>query len=166
MAFLRWGALLALAFWVGGLLTLGGLTASTLFDVLETYDPSGGRELAAVVFGRVFDDFQRATWIAAGVVLGSLAARAALGPRPRWWGLRMWVVVAMVAASAVSVFVISPRIEALRGAISGPVAALPETDDRRITFGRWHLLSTSLMTFTLVAGAGLIWTESQDGHQP
>jgi hypothetical protein len=166
MAFLRWGALLALAFWVGGLLTLGGFTASTLFDVLEARDPSGGRELAALVFGRVFDDFQRASWIAAGIVIGSLAARAALGPRPRWWGLRMWVAVGMLTASVVTVFVVSPRIETIRGSVPGPVANLPGTDERRITFGRWHLLSTGLMVFTLVAGAGLIWTESLDGHQP
>ncbi len=164
MAFLRWSALLALAFWIGGLVTLGGITASTLFDTLEARDPGGGRELAGLLFGRVFDAFHRASWIAGGVLIGSLAARAALGPRPRWWGPRMWVATAMLAASLLSVLIISPRIEAIRESVPGPVANLPETDVRRVTFGRWHLFSTGLMVFTLVAGAGLIWTESTDGH--
>jgi hypothetical protein len=164
MAFLRWAALLALAFWTGGLATLGGLTASTLFSTLEARDPAGGRELAGALFGQVLDDFQRASWIAALVLLASLGARAALGPRPRWWGVRMWIATGMLAASVVGVVVITPRIEAIRASVPGPVASLPETDARRITFGRWHLLSTGLMAATLVAGAGLIWAESTDGH--
>lgn len=163
MAFLRWSALLALAFWIGGLATLGAITASTMFDVLSAADSAGGgRELAARLFGEVLDRFLRAAWIASGILLASLAARAALGPRPRWWGLRMWMATAMLAASLVSVFVIAPRIEGIRASVPGPVANLEATDARRIAFGRWHLASTALLTTTLVIGAGLLWTEASD----
>ena len=145
-------------------MTLGGVAASTLFDTLEARDPVGGRELAALVFGDVFNRFQRASWIAGAIVIGSLATRAALGPRPRWWGLRMWVAAAMLAASVATVFLVAPRIDGLRKTVSGPVINLPPTDERRIAFGRWHAMSTGLMVFVIVGGAALLWTESTDGH--
>jgi hypothetical protein len=164
MGFLRWVALLSLAFWIGGLATLGSTAAPALFDTLEARDPVGGRELAGLLFGQVFERFHYASWIAAGVVLASLGARAALGPRPRRWGLRMWLVIGMLATSVASVFVIAPRIERIRGSVSGPVAGLPDTDARRAAFGRWHALSTGLMALTLIAGVGLISIEANDRH--
>jgi hypothetical protein len=164
MAFFRWAALLALAFWIGGLVTLGGVTAPVLFETLEAANPAGGRELAAVVFGGVFTRFQYFSWIAAAVVIGSLAARAALGPRPRWWRLRMWVGAGMLAASLATVFLVAPRIDAIRNSVAGPVATLEPADERRVAFGRWHAVSTGLMAFVIVCGAGLVWAEATDRH--
>jgi hypothetical protein len=77
MAFFRFAGLLALSLWIGGLATLGALTAPVLFDVLGAHDPTSGRELAGVVFGSLFDHFQRASWIAGAVLLLSLGGRAA-----------------------------------------------------------------------------------------
>jgi hypothetical protein len=163
MVFLRFVAVLALGFWVGGLTALGA-TASTLFEVIETRLPAGGRELSGVVFGTMFERFQRWSWVAGLLVLVSLGIRAALGPRPRRFGLRVWVGAGMLAASVSSVLFITPRIERLRAGTNGPVASLPDDDPRRVAFGRWHALSTGLMALTIVAGIGLIWTETTDAH--
>jgi len=161
---LRFVALATLALWVGGLAVLGGIAAPAIFDVLEARQALEGRELAGVIFGEVFARFQHASWVFGGLMLASLGARAALGPRPRHWGPRMWTVTAMVAASLAVTFVIAPRIEAIRTSVSGPVAALPDTDARRIDFGRWHGVSTGLMLATLVAGAWLLRAEMKDGQ--
>ena len=164
MPFFRFAGLLALSLWMGGLATLGILTAPVLFDVLGARDPASGRELAGVVFGSLFEHFQRASWVAGAVLLLSLGGRAALGPRPRHFGVRMWIAVAMLAASVATVFYVTPRIEQLRSSTSGSIASLPEGNPVRVEFGEWHAVSVGLMAFTLAAGVGLLWMEATDRH--
>jgi hypothetical protein len=73
----------------------------------------------------------------------------------------------MITASVLTVFVVTPRINAIAAAAGRPVVALPTTDSRRIEFGRWHGASNLLMLFTIVAGIGLLWAEAHDdGHTP
>jgi len=163
MLLLRFLAVLALGFWIGGLVTLGGV-ASTLFAVIELHDPAGGRDLAAATFAAIFDRFQYASWIAGLVIIASLAMRAALGPRPRHFGLRVWISAGMLAASVSSVWLIAPRIDTIRASSSGSISSLPDTDQRKIDFTLWHRVSTGLMVLTIVAGIGLLWTEVKDGH--
>src|SRR5262245_17067612 len=110
MTFLRFLAIIVLALWIGGLVTLGGIVAPTIFSVLQAQDPATGRDLAAAAFGAIFDRFQHSSWIACLVLLLSLIGRAALGPRPRRFGLRMWIAAAMLGASVASVFIVAPRI--------------------------------------------------------
>jgi hypothetical protein len=164
MAFFRFAGLLALSLWMGGLATLGALTAPVLFEVLGARDPASGRELAGVVFGSLFEHFQRTSWIAGGVLLLSLGGRAALGPRPRRFGVRTWIAAGMLAASVSSVLFVMPRIERLRSSTSGSMASLSQDDPVRVEFGRWHAVSTGLMAFTLAAGVGLLWMEATDRH--
>jgi hypothetical protein len=164
MTFLRFAAFLGLAVWVGGLAVLAGLGAPALFDVLELRDPAGGRELAGLLFGVMFERFQYVAWGAATILLVSLGLRAALGPRPPRTALRIWVVVAMAAISVVTIFVIIPQIDEIRLAVDGAVASLPAADPRRIEFGRWHALSSALMLVTIVFGLGLAWAEIRDQH--
>jgi hypothetical protein len=161
---LRFLGLLALSLWVGGLVALGVIGASTLFAVLQAHDPVAGRELAGAAFGAILQRFQYASWGAGTVLLGSLGLRAALGPRPRWFGARAWISAGMLAASVTTALLITPRIERIRAGVNGSVASLPDQDPRKAEFGRWHGLSTGLMVLTIVAGIGLIWVEMKDGH--
>ena len=164
MSYLRYLGVLALTFWIGGLAAIGGVAASTTFASLERQDPAGGRVTAGIVFGDVFSRFSHAALIAGGIVIASLALRAALGPRPRRFGVRMWVAAAMVAGTVASIFVIQRRIETIRASVSGAVASLPDTDPRKAEFGRWHGISSGVMLFTILAGAGLLWIELDDKH--
>jgi hypothetical protein len=162
MTFLRFIGLVALAFWVGGLVALGLLAAPSLFATLQAHDPAGGRELAGAAFGAIFLHFQYYA-IGAGVLLMvSIGFRAALGPRPRHFKARFWIATVMLAATLATVFLVTPRINAIRVATSGAVANLPENDPQRIAFGRWHGASSGLMLLTIVAGLGLLWKESSD----
>ncbi len=162
MTLLRYAAFLGLAIWVGGLAVLAGLGAPAIFDVLTTRDPAGGRELAGLLFGTMLERFQYVAWGAGAVLLLSLGLRAALGPRPRRTAIRIWTVVAMVAISLFTMFVIIPEIDAIRSAVGGAIAALPDADPRRVEFGRWHGLSSGLMLVTLAFGLGLAWAEVRD----
>jgi len=164
MAFLRFTALLALAVWLGGLVALGGIAAPTLFEVLEARQHPGARELSGALFGAIFSRFQYVAWAMGALLLASLALRAALGPRPRHTAIRMWTLVAMLAMSMATSFVIIPRVDAIRDNVKGPVASLPADDPQRVLFGRLHGLSSGLMLLTLVAGVGLVWIELRDQH--
>ena len=164
MSLLRFASLLVLALWVGGLATLGFLAAPEIFGVLELHDPESGRALAAEVFGAVFQRFQHVAWGLGALLLAMYGTRALLGPRPRRLGLRVWTASALVAMSLAAGLVIAPRIESIRAATNGPVAGLPDGDARKTEFGRLHGLSNVLMLVTLLAGAGLMWTEMRDPH--
>jgi len=164
MSLLRFASLLVLGVWVGGLAVLGGVAAPALFRVLEARDPSTGPELAGVIFGAIFQRFQHLAWILGGLLVLLLAIRAALGPRPRRLGARLWAVAAMLAMSLVSALVLAPRIDDTRSATSGPVSRLPDGDARKVEFGRLHGMSNVLMFLTLTVGAGLMWAEIKDTH--
>lgn len=164
MRILRYLAILALAAWVGGLLALGGTAAPSLFAVLEARDPAAGRQLAGLLFGAIFDRFQLIALGLGVVTLASLGARAALGPRPRRFAVRMWAVTFMLGITAATVWGIAPRIAAIRDSVSTPVASLPADDARRVTFGRLHGASSALLVLTVLMGAGLLWAESTDAH--
>lgn len=162
MSVLRFVSVVLLAIWVGGLTALGTIGAPAIFATLDAHDPAGGRTLAGAVFGAVFSRFQHVTWAIGGLLLAVLGVRAALGPRPRRLGLRMWTIAGMLAMSAVTVFVLTPRIDHLRESTPGTIASLPDGDPRKVTFGRLHGLSTGLMVVTLIAGLGLILAETRD----
>jgi hypothetical protein len=164
MSLMRFTALVALALWIGGLAALGAVAAPTLFETLQAHDPATGRELSGLAFGAVFTRFQFAAWGLGAAVVASLGIRAALGPRPRRLAIRLWVAALMISASVAVVIVIAPRIDRIRTSVTGPVANLPDTDARRVEFGRLHGLSNALMVLTLAGGLGLLWAEMKDPH--
>jgi hypothetical protein len=164
MQLLRFVSVAALACWAGGLVAMAAIVAPGLFDALAAGDPTGGRELAGRLFGALFADFQILAWIAAGITITSLALRAAIGPRPQKLAIRLWAIAAMVAASLVTQFVITPAIDQIRVQTVGPVAALATADPTRIYFGRLHGASTLLMLLTVTGALGLIWAEVKDRH--
>jgi hypothetical protein len=161
---LRVASLVILAFWVGGLAALGLVAAPAIFATLEAHDPAGGRTLAGLVFGVVFERFQYSALLLGTLLVALLIVRALLGPRPLRFAWRIWAVVLMMAAGAASTFVIAPRIDRIRRDTVGAVAALADTDPRRVEFNRLHGLSNVLMLATLAAGVGLIWMEAKDAH--
>jgi uncharacterized membrane protein len=162
MSLLRFLSLLILVLWIGGLAALGFVGAPAIFNALEARDPEGGRAMAALVFGAIFARFNRLSWVLGALLLALLGTRAALGPRPRRLGLRMWTALTMIAMSLVAGLWLAPRIDALRAATPGPIVALPDGDATKTEFSRLHGASTALMGFTILAGAGLIWLEMKE----
>ena len=164
MSFLRFAALLILAIWIGGLVALGGIAAPTVFDVLETLDPHAGRDLAGRVFGAIFEQFQRFSWVLGGVLMLLLFLRRVLGPPPRLFNLRLVALTIMLGVSLTTSLVIAPRIVEIRNGSPAGVSALPGDDPRKLEFGRLHGMSNALMLLSLLAGIGLFWAETRDVH--
>lgn len=164
MSVLRLLSLVVLAVWIGGLAALGGVAAPTLFSTLEGLDPAAGRETAGLVFGAVFVRFQQLAWILGLLLMALLGLRAAIGPRPRRLGWRLWITAAMLAISLVAGLYIAPRIDAIRDSAGGPIEALADDDARRGELSRLHGTSTGLMIVTMLAGVWLMWIELRDKH--
>jgi hypothetical protein len=164
MLALRYAALLAIAVWIGGLVVLGGIAAPAIFDVVAMRHAAEGRVLSGAIFGEAFRRFHLVSYGCGAAILLSLAARAILGPRPRRFATRTAIVVAMLIAALYSGFVISAAIANVQQQIGKDVAvaSLPETDPRRIEFGRLHGRSTLIQLVPLLGGLVLIFWELGD----
>jgi hypothetical protein len=162
MVALRYAYLLALVFWVGGLLALGGIAAPATFNALTAAHGVAGREMAGLAFGAVLRRFHLAAHLSAGVMIVTLLIMAALGPRPVRLAVRLAIIVCMASITIYSGAVISPRIERMRREIGGPVAALSGSDPRRAEFGRLHGLSTMLLSVTALGGLALLFWEARE----
>jgi len=162
MLVLRYVALLALVVWVGGLVALGAIAAPATFDVMAARHVTEGRLLAGAVFREVLSRFFYVSCGAALVTFLSLAARRVLGPKPRHAGLRGGILLLMTAAMLYAGIVVAGRIAAVQATMTVAPSALPETDPRRIEFGRLHGLSFALQLIPLLGGLALIFWELKE----
>ncbi len=160
MVALRYAYLVALVVWLGGLLALGGIAAPAIFGSLTAAQGMAGREMAGLAFGSVLRRFHLVAYACAGVMILAFSFMAVLGPRPVRFAVRLGIIVGMLAITLYSGLVVSRRVERLRDEIGGPVAALPESDPRRLMFGRLHGLSTTLLLVTAVGGLTLLFWEA------
>jgi Domain of unknown function (DUF4149) len=162
MRALRYAALLAIVVWAGGLVAIGAIAATSIFDVVAARQVPDGRLLAGAIFGDILRRFHYVGYLCGAVIPLSLAARAVLGPRPRRSALRLGVSVVMLAAVLYSGLVVSPAIERLQHATVVAPSALPAGDPRRVEFGRLHGLSAGLGMVPLLGGLLLLFFEMRD----
>jgi Domain of unknown function (DUF4149) len=161
MLALRYAAVLALAFWIGGLVALGALAAPAAFDVLGARG-ADGRMLAGAVFGEILKRFHVAAYVCGAVIVTSLAIRAVLGPRPRYFAVRLATSAVMVTAAVYTGFVLIPRIEQTQRTLGVSPSTLPASDVRRIEFDRLHGWSTTLQLVPILGGLALLFWELKD----
>jgi hypothetical protein len=162
MLALRYAALLALTLWVGGLIVLGSIAAPSVFDVLAGQPVADPRGIAGAVFGETLRRFHLLSYGCGAVLLGAYLARAVLGPRPRWFGVRAGLAIAMLAASVYSGMIVSGRIERARADIGAPPSSLAESDPRRAAFGRLHATSSGLQLIPVLGGLILLFLEIKE----
>jgi uncharacterized membrane protein len=146
MNVLRFFMLLALVVWIGGIIFFAAVVAPTLFKVLPTH------QLAGAVVSRSLGILH---WmgIVCGVVflvtsmINSYSASGAAHP----FAPRHVLVYVMLALTAISQFVVSARLLAMRTAM-GEIDLVPLTDARRIAFNQLHVWSTRLESGVLILG--------------
>ena len=141
MIALRYVYVVALAIWVGGLITIGSVVAPSAFAVVEAL--GGPQPLAAVL---VF----------------TLLLMKVVGPRPPGFGARLVLVSAMLGVTLVTGFWVDPQIASMRSSVGVPIATLAPDDARRVRFGQLHGLSTALMAATALAGLVLCYWETRE----
>jgi len=148
--------------WIGGLLALGYVAAPAAFSVLQAHDPAGGRALAGELFGVTLIRAQHYL-LGAGVLQAVLLnVRAALGPRPREFKVQLAVLLLMIGLTGYAAFVIAPKIDAIRIAANGPIAALADGNPAKAEFGRLHGWSNGLMALTLIGAMSLMWFDRRE----
>ena len=162
MRFLRYVYVLALVLWLGGMAIAGLVVAPVTFTVLEAWNPSVGRVLAGDVFGAVLARVSLVGYVAGAVMFLVLTILRLLGPRPRSYGIRVVVISAMLGLIFYADRIASPRIDELQSTVSGPMNALPASDERRIEFDRLHSLSTTLTVIAMCGGLLLIGWEARE----
>jgi hypothetical protein len=162
MLALRYVGLMALTVWIGGLLVLGGIGAPAIFGVLDTRHVADGRTLAGAIFGEAFRRFTLASYVCGALVLGTLLARAVLGPRPMRFALRLGTATAMVAASAYSGLIVTPAIVRQQAEIEAALASHRAADSYREAFGRLHARSTGVQLIPILGGLMLLFWEVKE----
>lgn len=162
MSVLRYLYVLALALWLGGIAAAAAIVAPATFGVLEAWNPADGRVLAGQVFGEVLRRLHVGAYVAGGVMIASLTLHRLLGPRPVGYGLRVGIAATMLALTTASGLVVSPRVDAIRREVAGPVASLPDDDPRRVAFMRWHGLSNVLLSIVAAGGLVLLAWEARE----
>jgi len=146
MNLLRFFMLLALVVWIGGIIFFAAVVAPTLFKVLPTH------QLAGAVVSRSLG-ILHGMGIACGIVflvtsmISSHSARGAAHPL----AMRHVLVYVMLALTAISQFVVSAKLLAMRTAM-GEIDLVPLTDARRIAFNQLHVWSTRLESGVLILG--------------
>ena len=141
--------LVLLAMWLGAALLVATVLAPAAFRVLPT------RTLAGALVGQVLPVI-----FAAGLFLAIIAI--GLEARMTRYSLRLLVTApfaAMIIGCSVAQFVIAPRIETVRASIGGPVDTLPETDPRRVRFGKLHGYSVLWMGVAMLGAVAAIGTK-------
>lgn len=162
MLALRYVYVLALILWLGGMAVLGAVVAPTIFQVLQASDPVNGRVLAGEAFGAMIGRFHYVAYGSGALMLLTLAAMAALGPRPPRFAIRASIVVGMLGVALYSGLVVLERIDQVQEAADVLPSRLPPTDDRRIRFDELHELSTRLMMLNMAAALVLLYWEAKD----
>lgn len=163
---LRFAYLLALVVWLGGLIALGAVTAPAVFDVLGGRLAGQGRVLAGAVFGEALGRFHGVGVGCGAVMMAALVGMALLGPRPRFFWLRVGIVAAMLAVTIVAARPVGRAIAAIQAEVEGPIAELPDTDARKVRFGRLHGLSNVLLLAAAALGLALVALEARDHAGP
>ncbi len=162
MLALRYGGLLALTLWVGGLVVLGAIGAPAIFDVLAARHVTGDRVIAGAVFGEILGRFHLLTYACGAVLLGTLLVRGVMGPRPLLFAVRLATAFVMLMATAYSGLIVSAQIARIQAEIGAAPSSLAEGDPRRVAFVRLHALSTGLAVVPILGGLFLLFRELKD----
>jgi uncharacterized membrane protein len=152
MAFLRFLLLLSLIVWLGGIAFFAAVVAPTLFAVLPT------RHMSGSVVGPTLSELH---WIGLFCGLVFLACSVlhdylAKGDFRRVSG-RHTLVVLMLVLTAISLFVLTPKMTAIKGQI-GIIDNVPVSDRQRVRFNELHVWSTRLEGAVLFLGLGVVFS--------
>lgn len=153
---------LALVIWLGGMIVLGAIVAPTIFQVLPAADANAGRMLAGAAFGEMIARFHYVAYAAGAVLLVTLVAMAAIGPRPPRFAIRVMLAGLMLAIALYSGIAVLGEIDGIQREVGTLVSRLDAGDARRIRFDSLHLLSTRLMSLNVMLALALLYWEARD----
>lgn len=143
---------LVLAVWLGAMVFFSAAVAPSAFGVLPT------RYLAGTLVNSVLGKLE--WWgLVCGVLLTGIQVAQVIraGKLTTWAGrLAVGLPVLMTVVVAISKFVVSARLAAIRRALGSELEQLPLDDPTRLTFAAWHQYSVWLMGFNILAAVALV----------
>jgi hypothetical protein len=135
--------IVTLAVWLGAAAFFSFVVAPAVFATVPS------RTMAGAVVGRTLP-----VVFYLGIVAGAIViALQASDGRSALRDARALCACLVVAACAVSQFIIGRRIDRLRENIGGPIENLAANDARRVAFGRLHGLSVAWLGIAMIAAA-------------
>ncbi len=161
MVVLRSLYLLALVFWVGGMVALGTFASPAIFDVLEAYHGSAGRLEAGEVFGEMLRRFRSFEYGSAVVLLGCLGTLTYKGPRPSVIGIRVATVLLMLCISLYAGLGITGQLDGLQAEMAANIASLAAENDYAARYDNLYTQTTVLLLLNLGFGLSLIYWEAK-----
>jgi hypothetical protein len=143
---------LVLAVWLGAMVFFSAAVAPSAFGVLPT------RHLAGTLVNSVLGKLE--WWgLVCGLLLTGIQAAQVIraGKLTTWAGrLAVGLPVLMTVVVAISKFVVSAKLAAIRGALGSELEKLPLDDPTRLAFAAWHQYSVWLMGFNILAAIALV----------
>jgi putative copper export protein len=156
--------LIAMVVWVGGLIFFAFVVAPVSFNLAYQHQLPSTHEAGLVVAGTL------AVLHPMGLVCGIvfLFATALLWFRApqRLLTVQMWLVVAMMAATAYVQFRVIPAMERDRMAAGGAIDTAPLADPSRVDFERLHGISEKVEGAALLLGLGVVVTMGFEDGRP
>jgi uncharacterized membrane protein len=153
MSLIRFFMLLSLVIWIGGLIFFAFVLAPTVFNpgVLPT------RQLAGNVVSRSLGILH---WMAIGcglvfAITSMIDSRVVNGVAEPF-APRHLLVYVMIILTLVSLFAISPKMQALRQQMA-MIDEVPHNDSRRVEFNRLHEWSTRIEGTVLLLGLAVLF---------
>ena len=140
--------LLSLLLWMGGILFFAVAVAPSVFAVLTPVE--GGRLLAGNIVNRTLTILH---WL--GMACGFAFLISSVALRKRFKLTENFLVLAMILLTAISQFVVSTRMAAIR-AEAGSLERLALSDPLRLQFMRLHQVSTALEGVIFLLGLVVI----------
>jgi hypothetical protein len=150
MPFLRFLMVLSLVVWLGGIIFFAVL-APTVFSVLPT------RHMAGSVIAPLLT---RLHWM--GIVSGSVFLASSMiyahvsGGSLRVFAARHLLLYAMLVLTAISQFMVTPKMAALRASM-GEIDLAPVDSPARVAFNVLHVWSTRLEIAVLLMGLVVVY---------
>src|SRR6516162_4427468 len=157
MSIIRFGMLLAIVVWVGGIIFFAFVLAPTVFH--PGILPS--RQLAGAIVSRSLGILH---WM--GLTCGLVFAATSILDSQITTGMadvfaaRNLLVYAMIVLTLISMFAISTRMLALRNEMA-VIDDVPHDDPRRVEFNRLHVWSTRLESAVLILGLAVVYVTSR-----
>jgi len=137
-------AAIAITLWVGGLWTIGGMVAPTLFATLSD------RQLAGMLAGKLFT-LMAYVGIGCGVyLLIYRLANDGMRAFKQWF---FWIVLAMLVLTLIGHFGVQPIIQSLK--VEGGAASVMESVVAS-RFARWHGIASILFLMQSLLGLTLV----------
>lgn len=145
-------ARLTLSLWLGGMIFFSAVVAQSAFAVLPT------RQLAGTIVNSVLGKLETMGLVCGVLTVGLMfAAAASSGKLQTWLGrLAVALPLLMTVDVAISKFVVSAKLSAMRASMGADIDKLPLTDPLRVAFGNLHGYSVMLMGINILAAIAMV----------